>query len=233
MSEDKKQLPGILTKIVKAIREDAKILSEAVIDSGGSRGFEKKITKAKEHLQQAKHEISKEMAQELQSSRKFRTISLNIKEKEKYIADAIAQKDEEAALKLADEMIDLEQDKEAESAILHSHQLHLRHLNRQLEDAERTLKDLERQFGIVKTTERIQHATDIITKNFDTADSKMLSAKRSLERIRKKQKILDEKYKTDNKWLAKSPDSLSFSEDVTDQRRLDAKKLINKIKDKE
>ncbi|MGJ8664455.1 MAG: PspA/IM30 family protein, partial [Marinicella sp.] len=184
MSNDKKdedvQSGGmnILEKIIKAIRVESKALSEAVMDSAGSNKFEQQLEDAKSSLQQAKTTLTEEMTKELQSMRLINILEDKINQQELLIVDSLSQGDEDKAFKLATEMVELEQDKEAQSAIQRSHELHLGHLKRQMENAERSLKDLERQMAMVNTTEGIQKATAVITKNFNQADSNMLSAKK-------------------------------------------------------
>ncbi len=48
---------------------------------------------------------------------------------------------------------------------------------------------------MVKTTESVQKATSAITDNFSSSNSKLLSAKDSLERIKAKQQKFDDKMK--------------------------------------
>jgi len=199
MSDDQKKSTGknILEKIMTVIRHDSRVLSEAVMDSSGTRIHEQQIAVAKENLQQAKSAISAELAVELQCSRKVKLLAEQVEQQERLIIEALHQNDEAKAFELATEMVELERDQAAERAILQSHELHLGHLTRQMELAERELKDLERQLAMVQTTADIQKATEVVTKNFAQADAKMLSAKRSLERIRRKQQQIDAQYEVD------------------------------------
>ncbi len=185
---------NILGKIMTAIRVESRSLTEAVMDTAASNKFEQQLAAAKSSLQQAKSALTEEMALELQSSRVVKIIEDKINQQELLIVDCLSHADETKAFELATEMVELEQDLIAQNAIQHSHDLHLGHLKRHMEQAERSLKDLERQMSMVNTTERIQQATALITKNFDQADSKMLSAKQSLDRIRRKQKRIDDQY---------------------------------------
>ena len=52
---------------------------------------------------------------------------------------------------------------------------------------ERQIKEYERQLSMVKTTESVQKASAAITDNFSASNSKILSAKDSLERIKQRQ----------------------------------------------
>ena len=52
---------------------------------------------------------------------------------------------------------------------------------------ERQLKEYQRQLSMVKTTESVQKASAAITDNFASSNSKIISAKDSLERIKERQ----------------------------------------------
>lgn len=197
MSADESKKPNtksMLAKIMETIRTESISLRDAVMESTGFNQFERQIETAKINLDEAKHTLSEQMANELQTSRLVKILADKVNQQELLIIDALGQGDEDHAFKLATEMVELEQDLLAQQQIKKSHELHLRHLTRQVENAERLLKDLERQLSMVNTTEQIHQATDVITKNFDQADSKLLSAKTSLDRIRRKQRHVDEQY---------------------------------------
>ncbi len=235
MSDDKKSVgKNILEKIITVIRDDSRALSEAVMDSSGSRLYEKQIEVSKENLRQAKSAITDELAKELQSSRKVKILNDRVNQQEQLIIEALSRNDEDLAFNLATEMVELEQDQAAELTILKSHELHLGHLTRRLENAERTLKDLERQMAMVQTTEDIQKATDVITKSFSQADAKMLSAKRALERIRKKQQQIDEQYEVDESMYGDPNKALEEpQEKVTKSSKEGAADVLKRIVDKE
>ncbi len=235
MSDDKKSVgKNILEKIITVIRDDSRALSEAVMDSTGNKMYEKQIEVAKENLQAAKRTITDELAKELQSSRKVKLLNDRVMQQEQLIIDALSRNDEKLAFNLATEMVELEQDQAAEQAIFKSHELHLGHLTRRLENAERTLKDLERQVAMVQTTEDIQKATDVITKSFSQADAKMLSAKRALKRIRKKQQQIDEQYEVDDPLLEQPTQALEAKQDkkIKDSKE-GAADVLKRIVDKE
>ena len=64
---------------------------------------------------------------------------------------------------------------------------HVTRLKDLVKKTERQLKDYERQLSMVKTTESVQKASAAITDNFASSNSKMISAKDSLERIKQRQ----------------------------------------------
>lgn len=230
MSDEKKPIANMLSKIVEAIRDDTRALGEAVMDSRGTRIFEKQIELAKVNLKHAKQAITDELDKELRSSRRVKFCQEKIDEQEQLIVDALNEKDESHAFQLATNMVDMERDRDTELAILKSHELHLGHLTRQMENAERSLKDLERQLAMVKTTEDIQKATEAISKSFDKADAKMMSAKRSLDRIRKKQSKKEEELEFNGILPEPSKHSLDLQKVLTDQS---AEDVIHRIRNKE
>ena len=64
---------------------------------------------------------------------------------------------------------------------------HVTRLKDLVKKTERQVKDYDRQLSMVKTTESVQKASAAITDNFASSNSKILSAKDSLERIKERQ----------------------------------------------
>ena len=184
---------NILKKIMTAIRGGTRELGESIVDSQGTRIFEQEIEDAQESLKKAKHDLTQVMAKEMQASRKVESISAEIEKNEGYVADALAKKEESLALEIATKVAELEQDKALQVDAQQSYEKHIGKLKSMMEKAERQLKDYERQLTMVKTTENVQKATAAITDNFGTTDSTLMSAKESLDRIRKKQEDFDDR----------------------------------------
>ncbi len=184
---------NILKKIMTAIRGGTRELGESIVDSQGTRIFEQEIEDAQESLKKAKHDLTQVMAKEMQASRKVESITAEIEKNEGYVADALAKNKEALALEIATKVAELEQDKALQVDAQQSYEKHIGKLKSMMEKAERQLKDYERQLTMVKTTENVQKATAAITDNFGTTDSTLMSAKESLDRIRKKQQDFDDR----------------------------------------
>ena len=184
---------NILKKIMTAIRGGTRELGESIVDSQGTRIFEQEIEDAQESLKKAKHDLTQVMAKEMQASRKVESITAEIDKNESYVADALAKNKEALALEIATKVAELEQDKAQQVDAQQSYEKHIGKLKSMMEKAERQLKDYERQLTMVKTTENVQKATAAITDNFGTTDSTLMSAKESLDRIRKKQEDFDDR----------------------------------------
>jgi|GEM_PF-1612386 len=192
MSDSKKiGRVNVLEKIMTLIRSESQFLRDTVMDGDFSRNLEAELDDATFNLKQAKSVLSEELNNQLQSSRLVKILDDKINQQEQLIINSLSEGDEERAFLLATEVVDLEQDRAAQNALKLSHERQLGYLQAQLENAERSLKDVQRRLTMVNTTERIQKATAVINKNFEQADAKMLSAKKTLQRIRSKQQQLD------------------------------------------
>ena len=71
--------------------------------------------------------------------------------------------------------------------MVNSFTTHVARLKELVKKTERQIKEYERQLSMVKTTESVQKASAAITDNFSSSNSRILSAKDSLERIKKRQ----------------------------------------------
>lgn len=183
---------SILKKIVTAIRGGTRELGEAIIDAQSTRIFEQEIADAKESLKSAKHDLAHVMAKELQVNRTIDSLEKDIKKNEAFVIQALDKNEENLALEIADKVAQLEAEKQQEHNIQQSYSHHIEQLKKMMEKAERQLKDYERQLNMVKTTQSVQKATATITNNFNSADSNLLSAKQSLQRIKHRQQDFDD-----------------------------------------
>ncbi len=185
---------NILKKIITAIRGGSREIGEAIVDSQGTRIFAQEIEDAKESLNQAKHNLTEVMAKEMQAERKIVALQEKIHQHEQFVAEALAKNEEKLALEIAGKVATLEAEKAEYDKAKAAYSEHVAKLKQLMETSERQLADYERQLTLVKTTENVQKTTATITDNFSAANSTLLSAKESLERIRQKQEDFDDRY---------------------------------------
>ncbi len=185
---------NILKKIITAIRGGSREIGEAIVDNQGTRIFAQEIEDAKESLNQAKHNLTEVMAKEMQAGRKVEALQEKISQNEQFVAEALAKNEEELALEIAGKVAALEAEKAEYDKAKAAYSEHVAKLKQLMETSERQLADYERQLTLVKTTENVQKTTATITDNFSAANSTLLSAKESLERIRQKQEDFDDRY---------------------------------------
>lgn len=178
---------SILKKIVSAVRGGASELGELIVDSNGTRIFEQEIRDAETYLRKAKHDLTDVMAKQMQASRQVESTRQEIRKNESYAVKALEQNDEKLALEVADKVATLEADLEEQEAVLEAFTDHVTRLKTLVKKTERQLADYERQLSMVKTTESVQKASASISDNYASTSSRILSARESLERIKKRQ----------------------------------------------
>jgi phage shock protein A len=178
---------NILNKIIDAIKEGTKELSEAIIGSEDTPEFVKEIEESKKGLKQAKHELTEIMAKEIRATRKLEAIKAEISENETIVEHALKQNDEKLAMKIADQVAKLERQKNIQVETLEAYTQQVNGLKKTMERAERQLKEYERQINMVETTESVQKATKAITDKLNSNNSGISSAKDKLEKIKQRQ----------------------------------------------
>ena len=178
---------SVLKKIITAVRGGAREVGEFVVDANGTRIFEQEIKDAETHLRKAKQDLTDVMAKQMQAGRKVASTKNEISEHEDYAGQALDKNNEELALEIAEKIAQLEIDLGEQETVHKSFSGHVTRLKDLVKKTERQLKDYERQLSMVKTTESVQKASAAITDNFASSNSKMISAKDSLERIKQRQ----------------------------------------------
>ncbi len=178
---------SVLKKIITAVRGGAREVGEFVVDANGTRIFEQEIKDAETHLRKAKQDLTDVMAKQMQAGRKVALIKNEISEHEGYAGQALDKNNEELALEIAEKIAQLEIELVEQESVHTSFSDHVARLKDLVKKTERQLKDYERQLSMVKTTESVQKASAAITDNFASSNSKMISAKDSLERIKQRQ----------------------------------------------
>lgn len=178
-----------------AIRGGATEVGEAIVDANSTRIFEQEIRDAENHLTRAKRDLTGVMAQQMAASREVDRIKREITEHEGYAVQALEKDDETLALAVAEKISALESELSAQQQALDSFEGNANRLKDLVKKSERQVQEYKRQLSMVKTTESVQKATSAITDNFSSSNSKLLSAKDSLERIKAKQQKFDDQLK--------------------------------------
>ncbi|BBN83070.1 phage shock protein A [Pseudoalteromonas sp. A25] len=178
---------SILKKLFTAVRGGAREVGEAIVDANGIRIFEQEIADAKNALQKAKRSLTEVMAKEMQTTRKISALNDSIAEHENYAGQALEKGNEALALEIAEKIGDFETEKAEHEEVLNGFSQHIVVLKQQIKDAEKSIKENQRQLSMVKTTESVQQATMAVNSTLNTNSSSMTSAKASLERIRQRQ----------------------------------------------
>jgi len=226
---------NILKKIMATIRTESRELTDAVMGSYGIGKVEQKFDSAQFKLKEAKIALTELIRKERQASRIVDITVEKINLQEKLIDKALTNGDDAEAMKYAHLVVDLEITKEIQIETNSSITTNIGYLQRQLEQSERELKDLARQLTMLKTTENVQKATETIMGNINGADANLLSANKSLNRIREKQKDKNDFLNIEKRMNKK------FSQPLSEQKRdrlalkdstYKAQDVIKRIQDK-
>lgn len=186
---------SIFKKIMTAIRGGASEVGESIVDSNATRIFEQEIRDSEHHLTKAKRDLTGVMAQQMAASREVSRLKRETTEHEGYVTQALEKGDETLALAVAEKIATLESELSSQQQSLDSFEGSANRLKDLVKKSERQLAEFKRQLSMVKTTESVQKATSAITDNFSSSNSKLLSAKDSLERIKAKQVKFDDQMK--------------------------------------
>ncbi|MCF2908742.1 MULTISPECIES: PspA/IM30 family protein [Pseudoalteromonas] len=178
---------SILKKLFTAVRGGAREVGESIVDANGIRIFEQEIADAKNALAKAKKSLTEVMAKEMQTKRKLAALDESIAEHEEYAGQALQQGNEALAVEIAEKIGEFETEKEEHQQVLNGFTKHVILLKQQVKDAEKSIKENQRQLTMVKTTESVQKATMAVNSTLNTNESSMVNARQSLERIKQRQ----------------------------------------------
>jgi len=186
---------SILSKLFTAVRGGAREAGEAIVDANAVRIFEQEIVDSKSHIKKAKDSLTTVMAEKMQAARKLDALKTDVAENEHYAAKALEKGDEALALQVAEKIASLEAELAEQQTVHDNCAGHITKLKQQIQAAERQISENERQLNMIKTTESVHKATSAISDNFNASGSKIINAKESLDRIKKKQQMREDKLK--------------------------------------
>ncbi len=184
---------GLLNKIFTAIRGGAREVGESIVDKNSVRIFEQEIKDAEEQLDKAKRDLTEVMAKEMQANRKVESLTKDVEKHEGYVSAALEKGNDELALEIAQKIAEIQGELEIQQKAQSSFSSHTERLKAMIKKTAKALTDMQRQLVMVKTTESVQKATAAITNNYASGTSKLLTAKESLDRIKKRQDDLEDR----------------------------------------
>lgn len=186
-------MSDVVNKLWTAVRGSARELGDAVVDANGVRIFEQEIVEARDNISQAKRSLTEVMANKAQAERRVKELLDAISEHEVLAGKALTKNEEGLALEVAEKIAEFEAEKAEQDAIVVrlTHQIDA--LKNNIKKAEKLIVDHERELAIVKTTDSVQKATGQVVENIASHNSTLNSAKESLERIKKRQQMHEDK----------------------------------------
>ncbi|WP_354622982.1 PspA/IM30 family protein [Psychromonas sp. MME2] len=226
---------SIFKKIITAVRGGAREAGEAIIDANSTRIFEQEIRDSEKHITIAKRDLTEVMAKQMQAARELTQLEASVKEHEGYAVQALNKGNEALAIEVAEKIAELENRVAEQHQANESYLKNADRLKELIRKSERQLADYKRQLSMVKTTESVQKATSAITDNFTASNSKLLSAKDSLERIKEKQALYDDKLKAAEQLASENTDTSlqnKLKEAGIGAQQSNAQSILNRLKAK-
>lgn len=182
-------------KIFTAFRGITTEASEAIIDTQAIRILEQEVRDAKKHLDEAKENLAKVIAEQMGVEREIKRITKSIEEYEGYTIQALDKSNHQLAEEIAEKIAVFENELDAQQNLLESYNSSITTLKQHIKETEDSIKSIEREINVVKTTESVQKANMAATTNFSGSTSALRSASESLERIKNKQQQKADKMK--------------------------------------
>ena len=184
---------SVIKKLVTLLRGSAREIGQSVVDANATRIYEQEIIDAKASINEAKTELTGVMAKEKQSAREIERIQGDIRRHEDMAVQALDKANEPLALEVAERVAALEAELAEQTQAHAAYALQVNRLKDLIRAAEGRVREHEREIGIAKTTESVHRATQKISDSMGASGSKLVSARESLDRIKKRHEDLTDR----------------------------------------
>ena len=181
---------SVIGKMLTLLRGSARELGESVVDANATRIYEQEIIDARNAILKAKSELTGVMAKEMQSAREIERIRAEALRLEDLALEALGKGKEALAEEVAVKIAETEQQLEEQSRVHADYALQVGKLKDLIKSAEAKVREHEREVAIARTTESVYKATRSIYDNIGASGSKLLNARESLDRIKRRHEEL-------------------------------------------
>lgn len=181
---------SVIKKMVTALRGSVREIGESVVDANATRIYEQEIIDAKASIAKAKEELTGVMAKEMQTARAIEKLQIEVARYEDMAVEALDKTKESLAEEVADKIGAMELELQEQARAHAAYSVQVARLKDLIRSAEAKIREHEREIGVAKTTESVYRATQTISDSLGQGGSKLVSARESLERIRKRHEDL-------------------------------------------
>jgi phage shock protein A len=181
---------SVIGKILTLLRGSARELGESVIDANATRIYEQEIVDARNAILKARGELTGVMAKEMQSAREIERLRADTLRLEGLAVDALNKGEETLAEEVAAKVAALEAELDEQTRAHADYALQVGKLKELIKAAEAKVREHEREVAMARTTESVYRATRSISDNIGASGSKLVSARESLERIKRRHEDL-------------------------------------------
>jgi phage shock protein A len=184
---------GVIGKLVTLVRGSARELGESIVDTGGVRIYEQEIHDAKTAIAQAKIDLTGVMAKEMQSARDIERARGEIARLEDLAVEALDKEKEALAEEVAAKVAELEIELGRQTQLHAEYAVQAHRLKELIKASEAKIREHERAVQMTRAAESVYKATRSIADNIGASGSRLVSARESLERIKKRHEDLSDR----------------------------------------
>jgi phage shock protein A len=190
MDYERSFIMSVIGKIATLIKGSTRELGESIIDANGVRIYEQEIRDARDAIARAKTDLTGVMAKEMQSAREIERARTEIVRLENLALEALEKEKESLAEEVAAKVAEQEVELERQTQLHAEYAVQANRLKELIKTSETRIREHEREVQMAKTTESVYKATQTISESIGSSGSKLMSAKESLERIKKRHEDL-------------------------------------------
>jgi phage shock protein A len=184
---------GVIGKLVTLVRGSARELGESIVDAGGVRIYEQEIHDAKTAIAQAKLDLTGVMAKEMQSARDIERACAEIARLEALAVEALNKEREPLAEEVAARVAELEAELERQTRLHAEYAVQANRLKDLIKASDTKIREHERAVQMTRAAESVYKATQSIADSIGASGSRLVSARESLERIKKRHEDLSDR----------------------------------------
>lgn len=184
---------SVIGKIATLIKGSARELGESIVDANGVRIYEQEIRDARDAIAKAKTDLTGVMAKEMQSAREIERARAEIARLENLALEALEKSKEDLAEEVATKVAEQEAELEKQTQLHADYAVQANRLKELIKVSDAKIREHEREVQMAKTTESVYKATQTISESIGASGSKLMGAKESLERIKKRHEDLSDR----------------------------------------
>lgn len=181
---------SVIRKMVTLLRGSARELGESIVDANATTIYEQEIADARASIRQAKDELASLMAKHLQAERESKRLQAEAARCEALAIEALDKAQDALAEEVAAQVLALETELGEQQRAEATLAAQVQRLKELIRSAELRLREHEREAEIAKTTESVYRATQSISDNVVNGGARLVSARESLERIKRRHEDL-------------------------------------------
>ena len=181
---------SVIKKVMTLLRSSVREIGESVVDANATQIYEQEILDAKHSIEQARGELTVVMAKEMQTARAIERLRTESLRYESLAVEALDKSHDALAEDVATQVASLEAQLDEQTKSHATYALQVSRLKDLIKSAEARIREHERELAMARTTESVYRATQSISDNLGSGGSKLVTARESLDRIKRRHEDL-------------------------------------------